>query len=360
MKFAKCSIIPTELLLKIYREKGRETDSLLHRDIIKSEKLRAKREVIGSLSAMFPLAGDKEDKNVYDAHNSDDERTSTLVRKEGDSPVGDNVVNEIYDALGATYDLYLNVYNRKSIDANNMPLNAYAHWLFHYNNAFWDGRAMYYGDGDQSLFKSFTSAPDIAGHELTHGVTQYESGLEYWCDKDHSPGAINESISDVFGSLVKQYIKKQTVDKADWLIGEGIFEDDPKWALRSMKKPGTASPYDDQPDNFSNYKPGPKDDAHDEGGVHKFSSFGNYAFYLAAEKIGGNAWEKAGLIWYKTLGSGLPTDSSYQTFAGHTVHVAGTLFGSGGSEQKAVQNAWNTVGVEVKELSVKGATRMKK
>ena len=304
MKYAKCKIIPTPLLLKVYKEKGMEGEARLQRDIIHSEKIRGRREVIGSLSGMFPLAGSAKHVSIFDAHNYDDERTSTLARREGDSPVSDKVVNEVYDSIGATYDVYWDFYKRKSIDNNNMPLNAYVHWLSGYNNAFWNGRAMFYGDGDGKIFKSFTSAPDIGAHELTHGVTQYEAGLEYWCDKDHSPGAINESISDVFGSIVKQYIKKQTVDKADWLIGEGIFAEDPKWALRSMKKPGTANPYDEQPDNFSKYEPGPIDDDHDEGGVHKFSSFGNLAFCLAAEKIGGNVWEKAGLIWYTTLGSG--------------------------------------------------------
>lgn len=360
MKYTKCSIIPSEMLVRIFKEKGKESEIHLLRDIIQSEKMRARREVIGSLSAMFPMAaGTGKQRTVYDAKHSDDEIAAIVVRKEGDPPVSDNVVNEVYDGLGSTYDLYLDAYKRKSIDDRNMPLNSFVHWLNHFNNAFWNGRAMYYGDGDQVIFRSFTSAIDICGHELTHGVTQYESGLEYWCDQDHSPGAINESISDVFGSLVKQYAKHQTADKADWLIGEGIFVDDPKSGLRSMKKPGTANPFDTQPDNFADYHPGPIDDEHDEGGVHQFSSFGNRAFYLAADKIGGYAWEKAGLIWYKTLYSGLDTKSSYQDFASHTVQVAGNLFGSGGSEEEAVRNAWETVGVEIKELSVKATTRMK-
>jgi Zn-dependent metalloprotease len=359
MKYPKCSIIPSEMLYRILKEKGGETEVRLLKDIMVSERMRARREVIGSLSAMFPMASDKQT-NIYDAHHSDDERTATLVRKEGDPPTEDNVVNEVYGSLGATYDLYLNVYKRKSIDDNNMPLNSYIHWLEKFNNAFWNGRAMYYGDGDQRIFKSFTSAPDIGGHELTHGVTQYESGLEYWCDQTHSPGAINESISDVFGSLVKQYMQQQTVDQADWLIGAGIFVEDPKWALRSMKKPGSASPYDKQPAHMKDYVNLPNDEDHDEGGVHINSGIGNYAFYLAADKIGGMSWEKTGLIWYKTLGSGLPTDSSYEIFASHTIQVAGNIFGSGSSEQEAVRKAWTNVGVQVRELSVKKVTRMKK
>jgi Zn-dependent metalloprotease len=275
-----------------------------------------------------------------------------LVRKIGDQAVADNTVNEVFDSLDTTYKLYLDIYHRKSIDDNNMPLNGYVHWLSNFNNAFWDGSKMAYGDGDQSLFKSFTSAIDIGGHELTHGVTQYEAGLEYWCDSNHSPGAINESISDVYGSLVKQYRLGQSASQADWLIGQGIFEENPKWALRSMKEPGTASPYDNQPANFSDYNPGPIDEMHDEGGVHKYSSFGNHAFYLTAIDIGGNAWEKAGLIWYNTLGSGLNTKSSYPDFAGHTIQVARNLFGPESAELKAVEKAWNNVGVIIPPLII--------
>jgi Zn-dependent metalloprotease len=348
------------MLYRILKEKGRESEAQLLRDIMVSERMRARREVIGSLSAMFPVGGSDKQVYIFDAHNSDDTRTAALVRRQGDSPVQDKTVNEVFDSLDTTYDLYLDAYTRKSVDNNNMPLNAYVHWLNIFNNAFWDGKEMCYGDGDHSTFISFTSAIDIGGHELTHGVTQYEAGLEYWCDQTHSPGAINESISDVFGSLVKQYKLGQTAEQADWLIGKGIFKDDQEWALRSMKKPGTANPFDNQPTKFSDYHPGPNDDMHDEGGVHKFSSFGNHAFYLTADKIGGKAWEKAGLIWYKTLGSGLPTDSSYETFASHTVQVAGNLFGAGSNEQEAVRNAWDTVGINVKELSVKEITTMKK
>lgn len=348
------------MLFRILKDKGTESESLLLRDIMMSERMRAKREIIGSLQAMFPVGGSGKQIKIFDAHNSDDTMIANLVRSEGNPSVEDKAVNEVFDSLDTTYNLYLNVYNRKSVDNNNMPLNAYVHWLHEFNNAFWDGKEMCYGDGDQSTFVSFTSAIDIGGHELTHGVTQYEAGLEYWCDETHSPGAINESISDVFGSLVKQYKLNQTADEADWLIGKGIFKDNSNWALRSMKKPGTASPYDNQPMKFSDYHPSPNDEMHDQGGVHRFSSFGNYAFYLSAIKIGGKAWEKAGLIWYKTLGSGLPTDSSYETFASHTVQVAGNLFGSGSNEQGAVRTAWDTIGINVRDLSVKEIARMKK
>ena len=99
---------------------------------------------------------------------------------------------------------------------------------------------MVYGDGDGKFFERFTKPVDVAGHELTHGVTAREARLDY---RDQ-PGALNESFSDVFGSLVKQRTLGQTAEEADWIIGEGLFT--PRvngFGIRSLKAPGTA--YDD-------------------------------------------------------------------------------------------------------------------
>src|SRR5262249_6826367 len=148
-------------------------------------------------------------------------------------------------------------------------------------------------------FNRFTISVDIMGHELTHGVTAYTAGLIY----QGQSGALNESISDVFGSMVKQFALSQTVATADWLIGAGIFT--PKVngvALRSMKEPGTA--YNDP---VLGKDPQPADMAHyvntssDNGGVHINSGIPNRAFYLTAVALGGNSWDRAGRIWYATL-----------------------------------------------------------
>src|SRR5262249_54278963 len=145
------------------------------------------------------------------------------------------------------------------------------------------------------------------------------------------PGALNESISDVFGSLVKQYKLKQTADKADWLIGAGLLGKNVKGkALRSMAEPGTA--YDDpvlgkdpQPGNMKDYV----QTSEDSGGVHVNSGIPNRAFFLAATKIGGFAWEKAGRIWYDTIrDKSLKPTSTFHQFAHRTVMNAGHLFGS--------------------------------
>src|SRR4029079_944922 len=134
---------------------------------------------------------------------------------------------------------------------------------------------------------------------LTHGVTQDEAQLVY----SNQSGALNESLSDVFGSLIKQFSLNQTADQADWLIGAGLLTKQVNGvALRSMKAPGTA--YNDpvlgkdpQPAHMKDYV----NTISDNGGVHINSGIPNHAFYLIATQIGGNAWEKAGQIWYLTL-----------------------------------------------------------
>jgi len=268
------------------------------------------------------------------------------VRPEGGPATGDEAADQIYDWLGVTFAFYNTAFGRNSIDGAGLPLVATVHYGVDYDNAFWDGSQMVYGDGDQQVFKTFTGPLDVTGHELTHGVTQYAGGLEY----EGQSGALNESLSDVFGSLVKQYHLGQTADQADWLIGQGMFTDAVTGvALRSMKAPGTA--YDD---DVLGKDPQPADMAHyvdtdsDNGWVHLYSGIPNRAFYLAATAIGGHAWEKAGRIWYDTITSKkVPTTSDFATFAGMTHATAGKLFGVKSTESDAVRDAWTTVGVEV-------------
>jgi Zn-dependent metalloprotease len=265
-----------------------------------------------------------------------------LVRAEGQPEADDVAVNEAYDGLGKTFEFYLEVYQRNSIDDHGLPLNAYVHYGDGYDNAFWDGQQMIFGDGDNTAFNRFTVALDVIGHELTHGVTGSEVNLQYL----NQSGALNESVSDVFGSLIKQYALKQTAAEADWLIGAGLLTF-PNQALRSMKEPGTA--YDN---NVLGKDPQPADmqnfiqTSEDNGGVHLNSGIPNRAFFLAATAIGGNAWDKAGLIWYDTIrDTSLSSTASFAAFAGRTVANAGHRYGTNSTEQRAVSDAWKQVGV---------------
>jgi Zn-dependent metalloprotease len=243
------------------------------------------------------------------------------------------------------------VFQRNSIDGNGMRLDSTVHYRMGYDNAFWDGEQMVYGDGDEDLpaderlFNRFTIAIDVIGHELTHGVTQFEAKLQYF----QQPGALNESMSDVFGSLVKQYQRQQIASEADWIIGEGLLTDNVNGVgIRSMKAPGTA--YDDpvlgkdpQPAHMKDYV----NTISDNGGVHINSGIPNHAFYVTALELGGFAWEKAGQIWYVTLKDRLTATSKFQDCANLTYQVAGELYGAGSIEQQAVKKGWDTVGLTV-------------
>jgi Zn-dependent metalloprotease len=268
----------------------------------------------------------------------------TVVRAEGAPATGDAAVDEAYDGLGHTFDFYWEVFGRSSIDDEGRPLDATVHYGQAYNNAFWNSERMVFGDGDGELFNRFTIALDVIGHELAHGVTEDEAQLAYFLQS----GALNESMSDVFGSLIKQKVLGQKADEADWLVGAGLFTDSVQGqALRSMRAPGTAF---DDPVLGKDPQPGHMRDfvrtTDDNGGVHINSGIPNRAFHLAATALGGHAWERAGRIWYETLRDpGLRPNTGFRRFAGLTIEVAGRLHGAGSTEQRAVGDAWAEVGV---------------
>jgi Zn-dependent metalloprotease len=300
----------------------------------------------GASRQAAPAAPVQKQRTIFDAGGTE-ALPGRVVRVEGQAPTGDKAVDEAYEGLGATFDFYLDVYQRQSIDNEGMHLDGIVHYGRQYDNAFWDGQEMVFGDGDGTIFNRFTSSLDVIGHELTHGVTGHEANLTY----QGQPGALNESVSDVFGSLVKQYHLKQTAAKADWLIGAGLLIGKSRagkpQALRSMKAPGTA--YDDdllgkdpQPAHMKDFV----QTAEDNGGVHINSGIPNRAFYLAAAALGGHAWEKAGLVWYDTIRDPqLKRTASFADFAGRTMINASNRFGSASPERKAVADAWKKVGV---------------
>jgi Zn-dependent metalloprotease len=297
-----------------------------------------RRAATGTILKRSPM------RTIRDAGGEPEAPGSVVLRREGDAPTGDIAADEAYDGLGATFALFWEAYKRNSIDNAGLPLDATVHYDQGYDNAFWDGAQMVFGDGDGELFNRFTIAVDVIGHELTHGVTEKETGLAYFGQS----GALNESISDVFGSLVKQRFFSRTTDQADWLIGAGLFTAAVKGvALRSMKEPGTA--YDD-PILGKDPQPGHMDEFvrtnQDNGGVHINSGIPNRAFYLAATAIGGNAWDRAGQIWYNALlDPNTRANTDFSGFARITIDVAGRLHGPDSLEATSVIKAWSAVGV---------------
>ncbi len=262
----------------------------------------------------------------------------TVVRTAGDPASGDTAVDEAADGITATLALYREAFARASYDGKGAEVVLTVHYQQNYDNAFWNGTQLVFGDGDGTVFGSFTKPVDVLGHEFTHAVTQFTADLTY----QGQSGALNESVSDCFGMCVKQQVLGQTAATADWLVGEGIFLPGiHARALRDMAHPGTA--YDDptlgkdpQVGDMADYV----DTTDDNGGVHTNSGIPNRAFYLAASAIGGDTWEGAGRIWYAALTGGRVTaDTDFAGFAAATIAAAGEHAG-------AVSGAWATVGVD--------------
>lgn len=344
-----CTVVPPHVLDKLARNDDPALSGPARRTLMRDSELRGRRRVTTEFALAAAPAekapSDQPLRTIYDAQH----RTSlpgTKVRGEGADPGQDATVNRAYSGLGATFELFLKAYARHSIDGDGLPLDATVHYDENYNNAFWNGEQMVFGDGDGEIFLDFTIPIDVIGHELSHGVTQYTANLTYY----GQPGALNESMSDVFGALIKQYTLGQTAAEADWLIGAGLLAPSVSGkALRSMKEPGSA--YDDdvlgkdpQPATMDDYVR----TGRDNGGVHINSGIPNHAFYLAATALGGNAWEKAGQVWYDVLTGGeLSERAMFTDFAKLTVEAARERFGDGGEEFQAVSKAWEQVGVRI-------------
>ncbi|CAB3809594.1 Protease PrtS [Paraburkholderia ultramafica] len=150
------------------------------------------------VAAMPAATAPSAHRTIYTA-NQTETLPGTAARAEGAPKSNDPCVDEAYDGLGATFEFYLEIYHRNSIDNAGMPLLGTVHYGNNYDNAFWNSQQMVFGGGDGTLFNRFTIALDVIGHELTHGVTEHTAQLAY----SGQPGALNESVSDVFGSLIK-------------------------------------------------------------------------------------------------------------------------------------------------------------
>lgn len=306
---------------------------------------RATRTAFANMPLMsaIPSPGERKHRLIYDLrHRPPNDLPGTLVRSEGDPASSDPAVNEAYKGSGHVYDFYKKLFGRNSLDNNGMSLISSVHVGRDYNNAFWNGEQMAYGDGDGVIFRRFTRSLEVVGHELTHGVITHTCNLIY----QNQSGALNEHFADVFGSLIEQWYKKQTAKQADWLIGDEIMGPGVEaGSLRTMK---AEKAYEDDPLLGTDPQPKHMRDLYtgwaDRGGVHINSGIPNHAFFLAATAIGGKAWVKTGQIWYDTL-LGLNRYSEFQEAAELSVQMAGARYGTNSKEQKAVRGAWKKVGI---------------
>jgi len=337
-------ILPPYVLDQMSQSKDAKVRKLAIDAIEAASAMRAQRMLLATMPAMsaIPSPVGKKHRLVYDAkHGSMWSLPGKLVRKEGGKKVKDVSVNEAYDYSGDVYDFYSQIFSRNSLDDRGMSLISSVHLGRNYNNAFWNGEQMAYGDGDGSLFIRFTKALDVVGHELTHGVVTHTCNLEY---HDES-GALNEHFADVMGALVSQWRAGRTARQATWTIGADIMG--PGTSAKCLRTFKAEPAYQNDP--ILGTDPQPKHLRHkytgsaDNGGVHINSGIPNHAFYLVAMELGGRAWEKAGKIWYDSLRA-LNQSSDFAQMVAQTEASAGMLYGAGSIEQKAVRKAWKDVG----------------
>jgi bacillolysin len=275
---------------------------------------------------------------TYDAQNR--QRTPGTLWKDAD-----NVLNAAYDGAavdahyyaGLTYDYYKGVFNRNSYDNKGAALKSTVHYGRSYNNAFWNGQQMVYGDGDGTTFIPLSGALDVVAHELTHAVTDFSSDLVY----QYESGALNEAISDIFGTLAEFHDN----NNPDFEIGEDIYT--PKTAgdaLRSMSDPAK---YGD-PDHYSKRYTGTSDN----GGVHTNSGIINKAAYLLSQggthygvSVPGVGTDKMGAIFYRANTVYFTSSTNFSQARAGLVQAATDLYGASSAEVNAVNKAFDAVGV---------------
>lgn len=320
-----CHFVPPYLMRRLGRLAEAEVD-----DELRAARARADHLAVRATAIAGP---------AWTVHTAEQTRQlpGRPVRAAGQPVSGDEAVDEAATGISGSLALFEEVYGRASYDAQAAPVSLTVHYGRDYPNAFWDGTQLVFGDGDREVFDRFTRSVDVLAHELTHAVTERTAGLVY----ADQPGALNESLSDVFASCLKQRLLGQEAAEGDWLIGAEIFLPGVQArGLRDLRAPGTA--YDDprlgtdpQPGHLDGYVSGPEDN----GGVHINSGIPNRAFHLAAVGIGGPSWEGAGRIWYDALvGGAVGPDTDFAGFAAATVAAAG-------AHTAVVARAWAHVGV---------------
>ncbi len=280
---------------------------------------------------------------TWDAKNNTDQNNPYGTAELVTDPSNDNNFNDNETLKAAVdahyytskvYDYYLSKFGRNSWDNNGGSLTNVVHYLTKFNNAFWNGALMTYGDGDSVQFSNLAGAYDVIAHELTHGITQSTAGLEY----QGQSGALNESYSDVMAVMA---------DDANWQIGEDIYTPAINGdALRDLSDPhqGGSSLNDAgwQPADMSEFLYLPYTDDQDNGGVHINSGIPNKAAYLVANQIGR---AKAEQIYYRTLTNYLTPKSQFIDARNLTLQSAVDLYGNGSAEYNAVASAFDGVGI---------------
>lgn len=341
-----CTFVPPFILENLAKAGIEDATRTLHQERSSFKQIASVVPEIGAFLGTAPVAErGRSARRVFDSQNKAEYQVK-LIRDEGGPVVEDDAVNYAYDHIGNFCDYFREKLGRDSIDNNGMDIICNVHFGVKFNNAFFNGKEITIGDGDDIIFTNFSRSREVIAHELAHGVVQWTANLEY----RNQSGALNEHFSDVFGTVITQHAEQITADDADWLIGDEIMG--PKLygeALRCMASPGTA--YDNdlmgkdpQPDHMRDIYKGPSDN----GGVHINSGIMNKAFYLAAREL---ETENAALIWYTALQNLWPT-ANFNDAVAQIVRATQLLIKNrkikSGSTQK-VRAAFKEVGLPAKD-----------
>ncbi len=293
----RCLFVPPHVLDNLAKDKREDVRRNAQLTVQQSKLSRTQRSVKRVEMEVFTgiTTSGEGPRKVYDCQHQWIQRVGDPIRAEGAPETGDDAVNNAYEFTGNVRNFFRQL-ERNSYDDVGSDIILNVHFGTNYNNAFWDGDELTFGDGDGTIFVNFAKSLDVVAHEFAHGVTQFTADLDYYGQS----GALNESFSDVFGSAITQQALGQDAGSADWLIGDEIMGPELYGeSLRSMKAPGTA--YDNsiigkdpQPDHMDNYFAGSADNQ----GVHINSGIPNKVFYLVSMAIG---TDKATLIWYHAL-----------------------------------------------------------
>ena len=353
MGVGEVSWIESPVLTYVVNAKGRaylawsavvawEDEEGPHRDRIFADASTA------SLVARHPMIHHALNRKTYSANNGTSLPGSLLFNEGGSS--SDSVAMAAYNNAGTTYNYYSVKHGRDSYNGSGATITQTVHYSSNYNNAYWNGSQMVYGDGDGTVFSPLAQALDVVAHELTHAVTEYEANLTY----SYESGALNEAMSDVFGAATESY-SDGSVNSNTWKIGEDVYTPGTSGdALRYMNNPtADGSSYDYYPERYTG--------SGDNGGVHLNSGIANLAFYLLSQ--GGShprgktsitvpaiGIAKAEKVFYRALSVYMTSSTNFEGARTATAQAAQDLYGT--TEVNAVHDAWSAVGVPGGPVSV--------
>jgi Zn-dependent metalloprotease len=288
-------------------------------------------------------------RKVYTANNGTT-LPGTLLWSEGGTATSDTTAQAAYNYAGNVYDFYKNVFNRDSYDNAGATIISSVHYSTSYNNAFWNGSQMVYGDGDGTTFIPLSKALDVDAHELTHAVTERTANLTY----SNESGALNEATSDILGNSCEAYSKNAgTPNSNTWKVGEDIYTPNTAGdALRYMNNPT-------QDGSSKDWYPSRYTGTSDNGGVHSNSGIANLAYYLMV--MGGThprnmstvnvtplstnsttSLDMAQRIWYRALTTYFTSSTNFSAARTATAQAATDLYGAAAAA--TVNQAWDCVG----------------